>query len=391
MIGQGKISSQEAGYPAPNGRKWALCDCNFDSQCLAYYMGTWFSADSSSANYYSSKDGITWTKLTMPSGGPITKCVSMISSTAGIFVYTETPGIVYQTENGTTWHTFAVGETDSMSLKKLYVVGDKILLLLSNGKLNIIGNWRSSSSSLTFVASNVNDLEYYNGKFVAATSTAGIIFNEACNLATGWHSTETDMNLNYTSITHKGKYWYATQEFSNSVTGYRDLYLVYSLDCVNWTKAQVSNSDLILPDNLKGVFFNIEYGNGIYTATTNISPANNGYIFTSIDGINFEQKVIDKTFSSQRIKYINGVFIYGGNTQHKVKYSLNGKDLFDTNISPYNTEIIDYIEDEHKGVIVGVFQNQLFYSLTDGTQKNFNTVKSKIYGISRDISNSSPA
>lgn len=375
MIVQGKISNQEAGYLAPNGRKWALCDCNFDSQCLAYYMGTWFSADSSSANYYSSKDGITWTKLTMPSGGPTTKCVSMISSTAGIFVYTETPGIVYQTENGTTWHTFAVGETDSMSLKKLYVVGDKILLLLSNGKLNIIGNWRSSSSSLTFVASNVNDLEYYNGKFVAATSTAGIIFNEACNLATGWHSTETDMNLNYTSITHKGKYWYATQEFSNSVTGYRDLYLVYSLDCVNWTKAQVSNSDLILPDNLKGVFFNIEYGNGIYTATTNISPANNGYIFTSIDGINFEQKVIDKTFSSQRIKYINGVFIYGGNTQHKVKYSLNSKDLFDTNISRYNTGGTDYIEDEHKGVIVSIFDSQLFYSLTDGTQKNFNTIK----------------
>ena len=393
MIGQGKISSQEAGYPAQNGRKWALCDCNFKSQCLAYYAGTWFSADSSSANYYSSKDGITWTKLTMPSGGPTTKCVSMISSTAGIFVYTETPGIVYQTENGTTWHTFAVGETDSMSLKKLYVVGDKILLLLSNGKLNIIRNWRSSFSSLTFVASNVNDLEYYNGKFVAATSTDGIIFNEACKLTNGWHGTETNMNLNYTSITHKGKYWYATQEFSNSVTGYRDLYLVYSLDCVNWTKAQVlsSNSDLILPDNLRGVFFNIEYGNGIYTATTNTSPANNGYIFTSTDGINFEQKVIDETFSSQRIKYINGVFIYGGNRQHKVKYSLNGKDLFDTNIPSYNTTAVDYIEDEHKGVIVGVFQNQLFYSLTYETQKDFNIVKSKIYGISRDISNSSPA
>ena len=390
MIGQGKISNQEAGYPAPNGRKWALCDCNFNSQCLAYYAGTWFSADSS-ANYYSSKDGITWTKLTMPSGGPTTKCVSMISSTAGIFVYTETPGIVYQTENGTTWHTFTVGETDSMSLKKLYVVGNKILLLLSNGKLNIIKSWRGSYSSLTFVASSVNDLEYYNGKFVAATSTAGIIFNEACNLATGWHGTETDMNLNYTSITHKGKYWYATQVTSNSETGNKELCLIYSLDCANWAKAQISssNSDLTI-NSTEDSFFNIEYGNGIYTAVA--SDVNCiGDIFTSTDGINFERKGVNNYYS-QRIKYINGVFIYSGNTQHKVKYSLNGKDLFDTNILPYDTTAIDYIEDEHKGVIVGVFQNQLFYSLTDGIQKNFiNTVKSKIYGISRVTTDASPA
>lgn len=394
MIGQGKISSQEAGYPAPNGRKWALCDYDFNPYYLAYNSGIWFSADMNGL-YYSSKDGINWSPLTIPSDGPTTVCAGMMSSAGTLFVYTKgEPSRIYYTIDGTSWRYFNMSESTATTLKKIYSSENNILLmLLGNGNLKIVKNWRGSSPTSTMVANNVNDLEYYNGKFVAATSTAGIIFNEACKLTNGWHSTETDMNLNYTSITHKGKYWYATQEFSNSVTGYRDLYLVYSLDCVNWTKAQVfsSNSDLILPDNLRGVFFNIEYGNGIYTATTNTSPENNGYIFTSTDGINFKQKVIDNTFSSQRIKYINGVFIYGGNTQHKVKYSLNGKDLFDTNIPSYNTTAVDYIEDEHKGVIVGVFQKQLFYSLTYQTQENFNTVKPKIYGISRDVSKSSPA
>ena len=182
------------------------------------------------------------------------------------------------------------------------------------------------------------------------------------------------MNLNYTSITHKGKYWYTTQVTSNNETGDKELCLMYSLDCANWTKAQISssNSDLTI-NSTEDSFFNIEYGNGIYTAVaSDISCI--GDIFTSTDGINFERKGVDDYYS-QRIKYINGVFVYAGNGLHNVQYSLNGKDLFDTNISPYNTEIIDYIEDEHKGVIVGVFQNQLFYSLTNGVQKNFNTVK----------------
>lgn len=394
MIGQGKISSQEAGYPAPNGRKWALCDYNFNPYYLAYNNGIWLSADMM-GEYYSSKDGINWNLLTIPSIGPNDRCIGMFSSGGNFFIYSEKDyDRIYFTKDGISWGNVVINESTNTTLKKIYSSeNDILLMLLGNGNLKIVKDWRSSSPTSIMVANSVNDLEYYNGKFVAATSTAGIIFNEACKLTNGWHSTETDMNLNYTSITHKGKYWYATQEFSNSVTGYRDLYLVYSLDCVNWTKAQVSssNSDLILPDNLRGVFFNIEYGNGIYTATTNTSPANNGYIFTSTDGINFEQKVIDETFSSKRIKYINGVFIYGGNTQHKVKYSLNGKDLFDTNIPSYNTTAVDYIEDEHKGVIVGVFQKQLFYSLTYETQKDFNTVKSKIYGISRDVSKSSPA
>lgn len=375
MIGQGKISSQEAGYPAPNGRKWALCDYNFNPYYLAYNSGIWFSADMNGL-YYSSKDGINWSPLTIPSSGPTTVCAGMISSAGYVFVYTKgEPSRIYYTTDGTSWWHFDMSESTATTLKKIYPSENNILLmLLGNGNLKIVKNWRSSSSTSIMVASSINDLEYYNGKFVAATSTAGIIFNEACNLAMGWHGTEIDMNLNYTSITHKGKYWYTTQVTSNGETGDKELCLMYSLDCANWTKAQISSSNSNLTINsTEDSFFNIEYGNGIYIAVA--SDINCiGDIFTSTDGINFERKGIDNYYS-QRIKYINGVFIYAGNGLHKVKYSLNGKDLFDTNILPYNTEIIDYIEDEHKGVIVGVFQNQLFYSLTDGIQKNFNTIK----------------
>ena len=391
MIGQGKISSQEAGYPAPNGRKWTLCDYNFNPYYLAYNNGIWLSADTK-GEYYSSKDGINWNLLTIPSIGPNDVCVGMFSSGGNFFIYSEKDyDRIYFTKDGISWGNIVINESTNTTLKKIYSSeNDILLMLLGNGNLKIVKNWRSSSSTPIMVATSVNDLEYYNGKFVAATSTAGIIFNEACKLTTGWHSTETDMNLNYTSITHKGKYWYATQVTSNSETGNKELYLIYSLDCANWAKAQISssNSDLTI-NSTEDSFFNIEYGNGIYTAVA--SDVNCiGDIFTSTDGINFERKGVNNYYS-QRIKYINGVFIYAGNGLHKVKYSLNGKDLLDTNILPYDTEIIDYIEDEHKGVIVGIFQNQLFYSLTDGTQKNFNTVKSKIYGISRDITNSSPA
>lgn len=375
MIGQGKISNQEASYPAPNGRKWALCNYNFNPYYLAYNNGIWLSADMK-GEYYSSKDGINWNLLTIPSIGPNDTCIGMFSSGGNFFIYSKKDyNRIYFTKDGISWGNIVINESTNTTLKKIYSSeNDILLILLGNGNLKIVKNWRSSSSTPIMVASSVNDLEYYNGKFVAATSTAGIIFNEACNLAMGWHGTETDMNLNYTSITHKGKYWYTTQVTSNGETGDKELCLIYSLDCANWTKAQISSSNSNLTiSSTEDSFFNIEYGNGIYTAVA--SDINCiGDIFTSTDGINFERKGINNYYS-QRIKYINGVFIYAGNGLHKVKYSLNGKDLFDTNILPYNTEIIDYIEDEHKGVIVGVFQNQLFYSLTDGTQKNFNTIK----------------
>ena len=373
MIGQGKISNQEASYPAPNGRKWALCNYNFNPYYLAYNNGIWLSADMK-GEYYSSKDGINWNLLTIPSIGPNDTCIGMFSSGGNFFIYSKKDyNQIYFTKDGISWGNIVIKESTNTTLKKIYSSeNDILLILLGNGNLKIVKNWRSSSSTPIMVASSVNDLEYYNGKFVAATSTAGIIFNEACNLAMGWHGTETDMNLNYTSITHKGKYWYTTQVTSNGETGDKELCLIYSLDCANWTKAQISSSNSNLTiSSTEDSFFNIEYGNGIYTAVA--SDINCiGDIFTSTDGINFERKGINNYYS-QRIKYINGVFIYAGNGLHKVKYSLNGKDLFDTNILPYNTEIIDYIEDEHKGVIVGVFQNQLFYSLTDGTQKNFYT------------------
>lgn len=367
MIAQGKVSSQEAKYPAPNGRVWNKCTLTdgtpIKAKSLAYGNGIWVCGDSTTKRNLYSTDGMNWSI-----GYEYPDFVNIIYDPykQQFLGVDSNSSQIYNSSNGKTWGYTASIAASYFPAKKILFAGKRFHGINANN-IYVYTN-RDDSEWTQGLLSTVKtyDLCYYKGVLMAATSEG--LYKNYPDIDTTWAQITTEQ---CSSIVHKGNYWFATINRNATSNRFTNI-LQWSLNGTDWTEEEfITTTTTTFTSN-----FNVECNDsGKYYLIGEKSFYNDKYYFLDIENKHtYNYPLENATFNY--IKNVNGIFII--NTDG-MRY-INGQSLSDTTLPHIEIEKSnitgsyvlpnDKIEDEHKGVIVAMHGGQLLYSLTSKQIQN---------------------
>mgnify|MGYP006913554925 CR=1 FL=1 len=192
-----------------------------------------------------STDGITWSTTGSPSGEYPDQypTISFAKDTFIGFLSMNSASVDYSTD-GITWQGLQLTEDYTKKVWRKAVYGDGKYIIASNGNYAVRMTEIVAKSGTLFniPLSNVSDITYGNGKFVAVGSNYGTSLVAYSTDSVTWATSPLDFEVN--SIT------YGDNKFV--IIGAKS---AYSMDGVTWT-------DTVLPDT--ETWENVAYGNNKY-------------------------------------------------------------------------------------------------------------------------------
>ena len=229
-----------------DGITWTTVNLPFGASWTDIVYGNGKFVISSMDKYIAySTDGITWSTTGSPSGDYPAQypTISFAGDTFFGFRSMNSASVDYSTD-GITWHGLQLTEdyTNKVWRKAAYGDGKYIIASDGNNAVRMTEIVAKSGTAFNIPLSNVSDITYGNGKFVAVGSNYGTSLVAYSTDSVTWATSPLDFEGN--SIT------YGDNKFV--IIGAKS---AYSTDGVTWT-------DTILPDT--ETWENVAYGNNKY-------------------------------------------------------------------------------------------------------------------------------
>ena len=313
IAGGNSSRSTDIYYTSTDGISWTKRNFGVNGlyNSIKYLNNKYYAVSSGSTKILVSSDGTSWSSYILKN-----RIITMQEIAYGngiLLVQGRFNDYFRSTDMGKTWTRYEFAtyflNTKSTTYKRL-VYGNGVFSLVYN---NIHKYYSRDGITFTKITSAVNDIMniqfcnnlffyFVNGKVTYYyTSSDGITITQ--------RTAPFDMNSNDIICYGNGKYVLWKNNGTNAA---------YSTDGINWTL-------ITLPTFTAGTninIYNVTYGNGLF-----IGIANAKDMIISTDGINWS--VIKNPINSYgAIDFINGIFVYGS-----YYYSYNGFDWIRTNIN----------------------------------------------------------
>ena len=258
--------------------KFAICSST--DKCVAY-----------------SSDGVTWSTVGYPGGElpGIYYAISFAGDTFFAFGYEGHLGYIDYSTDAVTWHRSKLENAASTYGMATYGDG-KYIIVKSGGAICITEPTAETGTSLNIPLSNIRDITYGNGKFVAVGSNAGTYLVAYSTDGITWATSPLGFN--------GGSIIYGDNKFV--IVGEKS---AYSTDGITWTT-------MIMP--IAADWNRVTYGGGKFVA---VSISNDGAY--SSDGINWKQMSMPFGYVHS-VAYGDGKFVAVAGVSNIGAYSMNG-------------------------------------------------------------------